>query len=89
MHLQVNIDGLVQERHNSIANALELCLSFPFFFFLISCTNPSVWPEYEGKNRYYDFLSVTWQIILCIQEFLYKMISNMVFVNLGDCVFTK
>ena len=28
------IDGLVQERHNSIANALELCLS---------CTNPSIW----------------------------------------------
>ena len=27
-----NIDGLVQERRNSIANALELCLS---------CTNPS------------------------------------------------
>ena len=25
------IDGLVQERHNSIANTLELCLS---------CTNP-------------------------------------------------
>ena len=28
------IDGLVQERHNSIANALELRLS---------CTNPSIW----------------------------------------------
>ena len=28
------IDGLVQERRNSIANALELCLS---------CTNPSKW----------------------------------------------
>ena len=28
------IDGLVQERCNSIANALELCLS---------CTNPSKW----------------------------------------------
>ena len=28
----MHIDGLVQERHNSIANALELCLS---------CTNPS------------------------------------------------
>ena len=27
-------DGLVQERHNSIDNALELCLS---------CTNPSIW----------------------------------------------
>ena len=29
-----HIDGLVQERHNSIANALELRLS---------CTNPSIW----------------------------------------------
>ena len=28
------LDELVQERHNSIANALELCLS---------CTNPSIW----------------------------------------------
>ena len=28
-----NIDGLIQERHNSIANALELC---------ISCTNQSI-----------------------------------------------
>ena len=27
------LDGLVQERRNSIANALELCLS---------CTNPSI-----------------------------------------------
>ena len=29
-----NSDGLIQERHNSIANTLELCLS---------CINPSVW----------------------------------------------
>ena len=29
-----DINGLVQERHNSIANALELCLSWP---------NPSIW----------------------------------------------
>ena len=29
-----HIDGLMQERHNSTANALELCLS---------CTNPSIW----------------------------------------------
>ena len=32
--MSVNIDGLVQERCNSIANALELCLS---------CTCPSIW----------------------------------------------
>ena len=29
-----NIDGLIQERRNSIANALELCFSG---------TNPSIW----------------------------------------------
>ena len=34
MYLQ--IDGLVQERHDSIANALELCLS---------CTNPLEWNQ--------------------------------------------
>ena len=32
--MQAHFDGLVQERHNSIANKLELCLS---------CTNPSIW----------------------------------------------
>ena len=34
MNWQHNIDGLVQERHNSIANALELRLS---------CTNLSMY----------------------------------------------
>ena len=33
MRMIYYIDGLVQERRNSIANALELCLS---------CTNPSI-----------------------------------------------
>ena len=33
-HMVCHIDGLVQERRNSIANALELRLS---------CTNPSIW----------------------------------------------
>ena len=32
--LDAKIDGLVQERHNPIANALELRLS---------CTKPSIW----------------------------------------------
>ena len=32
----VKLDGLMQGRCNSIANALELCLS---------CTNPSIWPK--------------------------------------------
>ena len=31
---KLDIDGLVQERHNSIANALKLCLSY---------TNPWIW----------------------------------------------
>ena len=35
------IDGLVQERRNSIANALELRLS---------CTNPSIWPHIIWTN---------------------------------------
>ena len=35
-HYTDEIDGLVQERRNSIANALELCLS---------CTNPLRWPH--------------------------------------------
>ena len=33
-----HIDGLMQERHNSIANAVELCLS---------CINPSIWYQEE------------------------------------------
>ena len=33
-NFDVHIDGLVQERHNSSALAMELCLS---------CTNPSIW----------------------------------------------
>ena len=34
LNISVYIDGLVQERRNPIANALELRLS---------CTNPSIW----------------------------------------------
>ena len=37
-HFQDKIDGLVQERRNSIANALELHLS---------CTDPSRWSQYR------------------------------------------
>ena len=36
-----HIDGLVQERHNSIANARELRLS---------CTNPLMWYMYQSIN---------------------------------------
>ena len=34
-----HVDGLVEERHNSIANTLELCLS---------CTNPSILSTMEN-----------------------------------------
>ena len=36
-----HIDGLVQERQNSIANALELCLS---------CTKSSIWRQWNGSS---------------------------------------
>ena len=36
----VHFDGVVQERHNSIANALALHLS---------CTNPSIWLHHNTK----------------------------------------
>ena len=42
MFSQDNFDGLVQERSNSIANALELSLS---------CTNPSIWAEFPNNSR--------------------------------------
>ena len=38
---QTHVDGLVQERHNSIANALDLCLS---------CTIPLMWCVYTYVN---------------------------------------
>ena len=38
--LNENIDGLVQERHNSIANLLEQQR--------LSCTNPSIWHMASG-----------------------------------------
>ena len=42
------IDGLVQERHNSSALAIELRLS---------CTNPSIWLITLGRNSW-DILHV-------------------------------
>ena len=40
---QKYIDGLVQERRNSSANALQLCLS---------CTNSSIWnPTYAAVSQ--------------------------------------
>ena len=50
-----HIDGLVQERHNSIANALELCLS---------CTNSSIlrWNlgDYDKSNLHQKILNSKW-----------------------------
>ena len=42
--LRYHIDGLVQERRNSIANALELRLY---------CTNPSKYKEINGRGWQY------------------------------------
>ena len=41
-HPRSHIDDLVQERHNSVANALELCLS---------CTKPLMW-HHQATIRY-------------------------------------
>ena len=43
--LYLDIDGLVQERRNSIANAMELRLS---------CTNPSTWDFVIGLVATYS-----------------------------------
>ena len=42
IYIVYNIDGLVQERHKSIANALEL---------RVSCTNPSICNTYGDIYR--------------------------------------
>ena len=41
-YIYANIDGLMQERHNSIAKALELCLP---------CANPSIWEIHFGGGQ--------------------------------------
>ena len=63
----IYFNGLVQERHNSIANTLELCLSF---------TNPSIFSYfvYSNKKPIMDFQELSFiifrshflQIRLCI-----------------------
>ena len=42
-----HLNGLVQERHNSIANTLE---------FRLSCTNPSIY-----GYRFFEWAAVTWE----------------------------
>ena len=42
INFEFHIDGLVQERHNSIANALEMRLS---------CTNPSIYTQAIIRGR--------------------------------------
>ena len=50
----LNIDGLVHKRHDSIVNALELCLS---------CTNPSTWC-YDMETIYeFHPLSLLWSLL--------------------------
>ena len=62
-----HIDALMKERRNSIANALELCLSY---------TNPSIWWHKSGSAlalvmAWYltapsQYLSQYWLIIICV-----------------------
>ena len=63
-YYNVYSDGLGQERHNSIANALQLCLS---------CTNPSLWssaPEccytFAGLHNFKFHLTKLFQSLLAI-----------------------
>ena len=48
-HFGLHIDGLMQERRNFIANALELRLS---------CTYPSIWYEEHHNVKWYQMLQV-------------------------------
>ena len=61
--IQDHFDGLVQERHNSSAWALELCLSF---------TNPSIYaiskdiPEGHGHFKFYLKFSCHQNVVLTV-----------------------
>ena len=57
VHICIYIDGLVQERRNSIANALELCLS---------CTNLSIWGMYVHAWKYSKFEEFQHSSLHCI-----------------------
>ena len=57
---QAHLDGLVQERRNSIASAMELCLS---------CTNPSIWWFWNQWLAYWTIC--TWSMIHCIPSHLW------------------
>ena len=51
------LDGLVQERRNSIAKALELRLS---------CTNPSIWCHWNWReSSQADCFVIIWSIWVC------------------------
>ena len=71
-----NINGLVQERRNSSASAMELCLS---------CTNPSIYTPgnlwlymkhgtpYHRGMAWYDY---TMCVMICIGDLIYTQLSN-------------
>ena len=68
----IYIDGLMQERSNSIANALELRLS---------CTNPSIWPHpVHPKN--YIHVSLIALVFLVI---VYRCIYSYPLWHRGNC----
>ena len=62
----LHIDGLVQKRRNSIANALELCLT---------CTNPSIW-WYRSWSALFQLMApaITWTSVGLSSEGLVKFI---------------
>ena len=64
-YIQYGIDGLVQERRNSIANALEL---------RHSCTNPSIW--YVLCFRYIEVSVDSCDIFIVIHQGLYALSSK-------------
>ena len=69
------IDGLVQEGHNSIANALELRLS---------CTNPSIWWKFYSYTAVlYAVLHYNWP---CHNEnWLYSVVMLLLFLQHYCC----
>ena len=56
--VQYDIDGLVQERCNSIANALELH---------VSCTNPLICPKHFEKKKVISWLYFHWSLTQGVQ----------------------
>ena len=59
-----HVDGLVQERRNSIANALELHLS---------CTNPSMWQQPASRSSWTSTSNISVTRAACTTAFQNKL----------------